>query len=107
MALERVLEPEVMDTEEDAREDDAMDHNEVNERRCADLPALRAALRRTVGVGTGTALIPIALCRRAEPHIIAFDAAEALLARGRQTLAGAGFAGRIELAAADARKLPL
>ena len=39
--LARTLETEVMDTEEEARDYDAMDHREVNARFCADLLAFR------------------------------------------------------------------
>jgi hypothetical protein len=67
MLLPRILEPEVMDDPAEAALYDAMDHREVNERFAVDLLAAAAeggvALERIVDWGTGTALIPIALCR--------------------------------------------
>ena len=50
MPLPRVLEPEVMDTEEEASDYDAMDHGGVNARFCEDLLALDVPTGRVVGV---------------------------------------------------------
>jgi ubiquinone/menaquinone biosynthesis C-methylase UbiE len=105
--LPRVLEPEVMDTEEEAHDYDAMDHSAVNARFCDDLlsqlsPDARA--RRVLDVGTGTALIPIELARRApEATIVALDLAEHMLALARRNVELAGLGGRIELARRDAK----
>lgn len=104
--LTRVLEPEVMDTELDARDYDAMDHAVVNARFAADLAAVGADLGRTLDVGTGTALIPIELCRR-EPsaRVLGIDLAESMLALARRNVERAGLAGVIALAKADAKGL--
>ena len=65
-ALPRVRSsPKSMDTAEEARDYDAMDHGQVNARFCDDLLAVGRGLGRVLDVGTGTALIPIELCRRA------------------------------------------
>ncbi|HEY8087807.1 MAG TPA: class I SAM-dependent methyltransferase [Polyangiaceae bacterium] len=114
MALPRVLEPEVMDTEEEARDYDAMDHGEVNARFCEDLlaalaPARRdaAAPRRALDVGTGTALIPIELCRR-DPgvEVDAIDLADHMLALAARNVTRARLEARIRVAKMDAKASP-
>jgi ubiquinone/menaquinone biosynthesis C-methylase UbiE len=118
--LARVLEPEVMDSEQDAREYDSMDHAAVNAVFVADLLAALAdwSLQRPVqsgeapplqilDLGVGTAQIPIALCRAVPGvHVVAVDAAESMLAIGRENVAAAGLGDRIELVLADAKRLP-
>jgi ubiquinone/menaquinone biosynthesis C-methylase UbiE len=106
MALPRTLEPEVMDTEEEARDYDAMDHAQVNTRFCDDLLATRAHTRlgRALDVGTGTARIPIELCRRhAGAEVVGIDLAGHMLALGERNVAQAGLQGRIRLARVDAK----
>lgn len=107
--LTRTLEPEVMDTEEDARDYDAMDHRDVNARFCDDLLAFASArgvaLGRVLDVGTGTALIPIELCKRAAGATVdALDLAVHMLAIGRRNVDEAGLASRITLHRLDAKK---
>jgi ubiquinone/menaquinone biosynthesis C-methylase UbiE len=104
MGLVRVLEPEVMDTEEEASDYDAMDHADVNASFCDDLLAEGPALGRMLDVGTGTALIPIALCGR-EPaaRIFAVDMAAHMLAVARRNVTRAGFDDRIRLERRDAK----
>src|SRR3954468_22400865 len=79
--LPRILEPEVMDSTEDAREYDAMDHSTVNTGFVNDLLAALtdwslkrpvqtadasiAPIVRVLDLGAGTAQIPIELARRA------------------------------------------
>src|SRR5262245_28528158 len=53
--LPRVLEPEVMDTEAEARDYDAMDHATVNRAFVADLLALWDGRGTALDLGTGTA----------------------------------------------------
>ena len=65
MSLVRVLEPEVMDTDEDARAYDSMDHAAVNAAFCDALLSHNPGLAYALDVGTGTCLLPIELCRRA------------------------------------------
>lgn len=104
MRLQRVLEPEVMDSEQEAGDYDAIDNREVNEQFCADVLAVAPAPRRALDVGTGTALIPIALCRRAAGvHVVAIDMADSMLALARRNVERAGLASRIELARRDAK----
>jgi ubiquinone/menaquinone biosynthesis C-methylase UbiE len=106
MPLPRVLEPEVMDSDEEARDYDAMDHGAVNARFCEDLLALEPDLRRTLDVGTGTAQIPIELCKRApEARVLAIDLAESMLRIGARNVERAALSGAITLALVDAKDL--
>jgi ubiquinone/menaquinone biosynthesis C-methylase UbiE len=110
--LRRVLETEAMDTAAEAIGYNTMDHAEVNRRFVDDLLALEPDVRQVVDLGTGTALIPIELCRRhSGAHVVGVDMAESMLAVGRENIAQAGaahagLAERIELVAADAKRLP-
>jgi ubiquinone/menaquinone biosynthesis C-methylase UbiE len=107
MALPRTLEPEVMDTEEEARDYDAMDHAQVNASFCADLLATGARPARVLDVGTGTALIPIELCRR-DPRVEvdAIDLANHMLALAERNVARAALGHRIRVARMDAKATP-
>ena len=104
--LSRVLEPELMDSEEEAIEYDLMDHTEVNRRFVADFLAAHRVGWKVLDLGTGTAQIPIELCRR-EPRaiVLAVDAAEHMLRRAAENVAGAGLVGRIHLKLVDAKGL--
>jgi SAM-dependent methyltransferase len=134
--LARTLEPELMDTDRDARQYDAMDHAAVNERFVTDLiaamPRGRAPLRvaakpphgddvsfsrdaearrsgalTVLDLGAGTAQIPIELCRRAPGvRVVAVDAAQRMLAVARENVATAGLVDRIDIVLADAKRLP-
>jgi ubiquinone/menaquinone biosynthesis C-methylase UbiE len=111
--IPRTLEPELMDTAEDAREYDAMDHAAVNAQFVTDLMdaltdwSLQRPVLRVLDLGAGTAQIPIELARRSTTvQITAVDAAESMLAVARRKLATAGLADRIELVLADAKSLP-
>jgi ubiquinone/menaquinone biosynthesis C-methylase UbiE len=104
MSLPRTPEPEVMDTAEEAGDYDAMDHAEVNARFCDDLLALRPAPGRVLDVGTGTALIPIELCRRAvDAEVHAVDLAFSMLAIARRNVERAGLGARVHLEPGDAK----
>lgn len=111
--LARVLEPEVMDTAQEAIDYDRMDHRAVNEKFALDLLAAAAenSVDLTAGaildLGTGTAQIPIVLCQQ-QPglKIVAVDAAGSMLSLARQNTANAGLAQQIEIARCDAKQLP-
>lgn len=112
--LPRTLEPEVMDTAEEAADYDAMDHSEVNRRFVDDWGmATRvtgqadATTLRMLDVGTGTALIPIEFCRNFPSlHIVAIDLATEMLSLAAANVERAGFRERIELRLVDAKRLP-
>lgn len=112
--LSRVLEPEVMDTPDEARDYDAMDHADVNRRFCADLLAFAGdggkpglAERRparVVDFGTGTAQIPIELCTRAEGFVVVgIDLAAHMLSLAAENVRRAGLAERVLLERIDAK----
>jgi ubiquinone/menaquinone biosynthesis C-methylase UbiE len=120
-ALPRVLEPEVMDSAEDAREYDAMDHAAVNDVFVTDLiqaltnrPLSGSEIGRSqlpdlniLDLGAGTAQIPIELARRVpNARITAFDAAASMIALAKQNVAAAQLTDRIICRLADAKKLP-
>jgi ubiquinone/menaquinone biosynthesis C-methylase UbiE len=108
MPLSRVLEPEVMDSPEEASAYDAMDHGGVNAAFCADLLALSPApdLARVLDVGTGTSLIPIELCRRHPgARVVGIDLAPSMLEVGRRNVERAALSGVVSLGLADAKAL--
>ncbi len=103
--LSRVLEPEAMDSPEEAREYDGMDHSEVNRRFASDLLAAGAA-GDMLDLGTGTAQIPIEVLRQeAEGRIMAADVAAAMLEVAHYNVHVAGFPDRIQLDLIDAKAL--
>ena len=105
--LDRVLEPEVMDSAEEARDYDAMDHSSVNRLFVADFLAIWNDRGPILDIGTGTAQIPIELCRQnAKAQVTAIDMAEHMLAVGRDNVRKAGLADRIRLEKQDAKALP-
>jgi ubiquinone/menaquinone biosynthesis C-methylase UbiE len=105
--LTRVLEPEVMDSLEEARDYDAMDHVAVNRTFVADFLAVWDGKGPILDAGTGTAQIPIELCLRAETaQVTGIDLAEHMLALGRENVRRAGLDQRIFLEKCDAKKLP-
>ena len=62
--LPRVLEPEVMDSAEEADDYDSMDHAEVNTRFAAEFLCVWDTEWPILDVGTATAQIPIEVCRQ-------------------------------------------
>jgi ubiquinone/menaquinone biosynthesis C-methylase UbiE len=105
--LPRVLEPEVMDSVEEACDYDSMDHSQVNRVFVADFLAAWDQQSPVLDVGTGTAQIPIELARHApKAQIVAIDLAEHMLEVGRENVRQAGFTGRIRLERQDAKRLP-
>jgi len=105
-SIPRVLEPEVMDGAEDAADYDAMDHREPNEAFANDCLQF-ATFARALDVGTGTALIPIAMCTRASDlEMVGVDLADHMLEIARKNVERAGLAARIALRKIDAKALP-
>ena len=105
--LPRVLEPEVMDSAEEAHDYDLMDHSQVNRAFAADFLACWNGQNPILDVGTGTAQIPIELCRNSpKAQVVAIDLAEHMLTVGRENVRKAGFADRIRLERQDAKHLP-
>lgn len=108
-SLHRILEPEVMDTLEEACEYDSMDHSQVNEVFCNDFFAARNLNDgvRILDVGTGTAQIPIAMCKRNSGlKITAIDLAESMLTLGNKNIQTARLEDSITLVQVDSKKMP-
>ncbi len=104
--MERELEPELMDTEQDAMLYDAMDHAHVNSLFVTDLLAEGEFGDDVVDLGTGTALIPIELCRHHQTcRVMASDAAVSMLEIARYNVAASGYENRIQLHFGDAKQL--
>ncbi|WP_422930697.1 class I SAM-dependent methyltransferase [Singulisphaera sp. PoT] len=106
--IDRVLEPEVMDTAEEAKVYDEMDHSLVNDRFVADFLEAHGSCRggEILDVGTGTALIPIRLCQvDPEARVVALDLSTAMLERAALNIGRAGFGGRIACRLDDAKSL--
>lgn len=105
--LPRVLEPEVMDTAEEARDYDSMNHTGVNRCFIADFLGVWTGRNPILDVGTGTVRIPIELCQQhPSARITAIDLAEEMLAVGRRNVQRAGLEDRIEVERMDAKVLP-
>lgn len=108
-SLHRILEPEVMDTLEEACEYDSMDHSQVNEVFCNDFFAARNLNDgvQILDVGTGTAQIPIAMCKRNSGlKITAIDLAESMLTLGNKNIQTARLEDSITLVQIDSKKMP-
>ena len=111
MPLKRELEPEVMDTVEDAVDYNSMDHSQVNQQFVSDMIQFGKSvgvlsLTQVLDLGTGTALIPIELCTVDQNcKVVAIDMAEQMLILARQNVKTAGFGDRIELKKVDAKGL--
>jgi ubiquinone/menaquinone biosynthesis C-methylase UbiE len=104
--LERVLEPELMDSAEEARDYDRMDHSAVNRVFADDFLATGFAGGDVLDLGTGTARIPVEICRRyLDCRILATDAAPHMLDLACYNVEGARLRERIQLARVDAKRL--
>lgn len=123
--LKRTLEPEVMDSEEDAREYNRMDHSAVNTQFVDQLLEFMAANKKRMpvasdpeindlddpdivsgilDVGTGTALIPIELCQRNSlVRVMAIDLAVSMLELAIRNIDVAGLRNQIQLEQVDAK----
>lgn len=106
--LQRILEPEVMDTELDAREYDEMDFVESNTRFADDaLALLGRGGGEVLDAGTGTGQIATLLCEHStRVRVTALDLAHHMLGIGEAKVRGRPYADRIEWVHGDTKKLP-
>lgn len=106
--LPRILEPELMDTREEARDYDSMDHSAVNRAFVADFfSAFPNARSPVLDVGTGTAQIPIQFCRASDTiQFVAIDLADEMLLLANRNIVAAGVADRVRLEKVNGRDLP-
>lgn len=119
--MQRVLEPEVMDSLEEAVEYDAMDFMEVNTAFAQRAIELGPSSARILDVGTGTARIPVLLCQMrrgnkqaefSDPllpsqwQVFGIDLAKNMLQIGSQHVERAGLQHQIVLELVDAKQMP-
>jgi ubiquinone/menaquinone biosynthesis C-methylase UbiE len=103
--MERTLEPEVMDTPEEAREYDAMDHSEPIRAFVERLVQL-GAFGRALDVGTGPGHVPLALCERLPGiGVLGIDLSEHMLRLAEGKRAASPHGARIAFRLADAKGL--
>ena len=105
--MQRVLEPEVMDTWEDAIEYDSMDFTDVNTAFAKLAVELGPPTGHLLDAGTGTARIPILICQM-RPHwkLTAIDFSHNMLLVGAQNVEAAGLQQQIQLEQVDAKQMP-
>jgi ubiquinone/menaquinone biosynthesis C-methylase UbiE len=106
--IPRVLEPEGMETLEEVRQYDAMDHSAVNSRFVNDFLTAHGPCRggEVLDVGTGTARIPIALAGADnQARVLALDLSETMLAQADINIAAARLTSRIRTHKGDAKVL--
>ena len=111
MRLERILEPEVMDTQMEAYDYDSMDHSVVNKQFVDDLldfaKSNQLALGNILDLGTGTARIPIKLCQTEQQcRVTAIDMAVHMLELAEKNVAESDLTERILLQQIDAKSMP-
>ena len=106
--MQRVLEPEVMDTWEEAVDYDAMDFVEVNTAFAQQAIAIGTPFSsKVLDAGTGTARIPILLCQmQSQWQVVGIDLAENMLHIGWQNVGQAGLQNQIVLKLVDVKQLP-
>jgi ubiquinone/menaquinone biosynthesis C-methylase UbiE len=96
-----------MDSAEEARDYDAMDHAAVNRAFVADFLATWDGATPILDAGTGTAQIPIELCRQApNARVVAFDLAGHMLQLARENVRRAALEERIHIERCDVKSLP-
>ena len=105
--MERVLEPEYMDTADEVESYAAMDHTAANRSMVACFLEAGGGNGNTLDIGTGPADIPMLIAEQApRAHIVALDAAHLMLVFAQQRIARTGLGDRIRLQQADAKNLP-
>ncbi|NEN92144.1 MAG: class I SAM-dependent methyltransferase [Okeania sp. SIO3H1] len=105
--MDRILEPEVMNTWEEAEEYDSMDFLEVNQAFAESSIEIGPKKGLVLDVGTGTARIPILICQQQpEWQIIGIDLSKNMLTIGERNIEKAQLQSQIKLELVDAKKLP-
>jgi ubiquinone/menaquinone biosynthesis C-methylase UbiE len=105
--MNRILEPEVMDTWLEATAYDAMDFESVNTAFTTDAIDLDPHAIKILDVGTGTARIPILMCQQRPQYLITgIDLAQSMLIVGQRNVEEAGLNQRIRLERVDSKQMP-
>ncbi len=123
MPLKRILEPEVMDSADEAHDYDTMDHSEVNRRFVEDCIAFlnecqqasdpnsdrTSACRQILDLGTGTAQIPVLLSEAlpSDHTILAADMSLEMLRVAQRNIRDAGCDSSVVPICCNARQLPV
>ncbi len=103
--MQRVLEPEVMDTVEEAVEYDRMDHSEPNAAFVERLVEL-GARGRMLDIGTGPGHIPFLVCAAdPEAEVVGIDLSQNMLRLAEEKRAASPHRSRVEFRTADAKGL--
>lgn len=103
--IPRKLEPEVMDTPQEAADYDAMAHSEPNRRFVERLIEL-GAHGRMLDIGTGPGHIPLMVCETLpEAHVVAIDLAHHMLEIAERHRAASPVGARVEFRIGDAKQL--
>ncbi len=103
--LSRVLEPEVMDSAEEASEYDAMDHTSPNAAFVERLVKL-GAHGRMLDIGTGPGQIPLLVCEKIPgASVVGIDLSRHMLELAEKKRRASPHAAQIEFQFADAKKL--
>jgi ubiquinone/menaquinone biosynthesis C-methylase UbiE len=105
--MDRILEPEVMDTWLETTAYDAMDFVAVNTAFATDAIELDPYAIKILDIGTGTARIPILMCQQRPQYLItAVDLAQSMSIVGQRNVDEAGLNQRIRLELVDAKRMP-
>jgi ubiquinone/menaquinone biosynthesis C-methylase UbiE len=105
--MDRILEPEVMDTWLEATAYDAMDFSAVNTAFATDAIALDPHAIKVLDVGTGTARIPILMCQQRPQYLVTgIDLAQSMLIIGQRNIEEAQLTQRIRLERVDSKLMP-
>ncbi len=105
--MDRILEPEVMDTWLEATAYDAMDFGAVNTAFATDAIELDPHAIKILDIGTGTARIPILMCQQRPQYLITgVDLAQSMSIVGQRNIEAAGLNQRIRLELVDAKRMP-
>lgn len=105
--MDRILEPEVMDTWLETTAYDAMDFVAVNTAFATDAIELDPYAIKILDIGTGTARIPILMCQQRPQYLITgVDLAQSMSIVGQRNVDEAGLMQRIRLELVDAKRMP-
>lgn len=106
MTLPRTLEPESMDTAQEAEEYESMDHSAVNEIFVDDLIGGGSVGPQVIDLGCGPAAIPVLLAQRLpELQVMGIDSAVEMLDVAKREIDFGGVMERVFLQHADAKTL--
>ena len=105
--MERILEPEYMDTPGEASDYDSMDHAQANHDVVTAFLRIGGGSGRVIDLGTGPGDNPILLAQASSKvEVLGVDAAEAMLAIARTKTMAAGLTERVTFEQAEVKALP-